>query len=314
MKTKIYKLSAVLIIIMANLLISSPIFAQAFEKISYQAVIRDANDNLVTNQIVGMQVSILVGAGTAYIETHTPTTNANGLISIEIGGGTLVSGMWSMIYWAYGECYIKTDVDPTGGTNYTITATSQLLGVPYAIYAETAITADTAGVADFANHSETAGTADIALNVIDYTGGTGIDITNDVISAFYSNPIGLNPDLGGYVFYLTPDGKHGLVAAKQDQDAGTSTWFETQNFISNPANHNTEGKKFTDWRLPTLYELELMYDQQNAIGGFTSSHHYWSSTEGDNTYVWTVRFNDGMLTLDNKLNVTGKNIRAVRAF
>ncbi|MCD4724409.1 MAG: hypothetical protein K8R63_06150, partial [Bacteroidales bacterium] len=66
MKTKIYKLSAVLIIIMASLLISSPIFAQAFEKISYQAVIRDANDNLVTNQTIGMQVSILVGAGTAY--------------------------------------------------------------------------------------------------------------------------------------------------------------------------------------------------------------------------------------------------------
>ena len=313
MKTKIHKLSAVLIIIMVSLLISSSIFAQAFEKISYQAVIRDANDNLVTNQTIGMQVSILVGAGTAYIETHTPTTNANGLVSIEVGGGTLVSGMWSMIYWAYGECYIKTDVDPTGGTNYTITATSQLLGVPYAIYAETAITADTAGVADFANHAETAGIADIALNVIDYTGGTGIDITNDVISAFYNSPIGLNPDLGGYVFYVTPDGKHGLVAATQDQDAGSSTWFETQNVISNPANHNTNGKNFTDWRLPTLYELDLIYDQRNNIGGFATSY-YWSSTEVDNTYVWGVRFSDGQHLDLNKLNITGKNIRAVRAF
>jgi len=313
MKTKIYKLSAVLIIIMANLLISSSIFAQAFEKISYQAVIRDANDNLVTNQIIGMQVSILVGAGTAYIETHTPTTNANGLVSVEIGGGTLVIGIWSTIYWAYGECYIKTDVDPTGGTNYTITATSQLLGVPYSIYSETAINADTADVADFANYAETAGTADIALNVIDYTAGIGIDITNDVISAFYDSPIGLNPDLGGYVFYVTPDGKHGLVAATQDQDAGTSTWFETQNFISNPANHNTDGKKFTDWRLPTLYELDLMYDQQSAIGGFATSN-YWSSTEDDNTYAWVIRFSDGLQSLINKSNVTGKNIRAVRAF
>ncbi|MCK4569255.1 MAG: DUF1566 domain-containing protein, partial [Bacteroidales bacterium] len=120
--------------------------------------------------------------------------------------------------------------------------------------------------------------------------------------------------LGGYVFYVTPDGKHGLVAAKQDQDAGTSTWFETQNFISNPANHNTEGKKFTDWRLPTLYELNLIYDQQNAIGGFTSGRHYWSSTEVDNTYVWGVRFSDGQHLDLNKSNITGKSIRAVRAF
>ena len=310
MKTKIYKLSAVLIIIMASLLISSPIFAQAFEKISYQAVIRDANDNLVTNQTIGMQVSILVGAGTAYIETHTPTTNANGLVSIEVGGGTLVSGMWSMIYWEYGDCSIKTDVDPTGGTNYTITATSQLLGVPYAIYTQTAETADTA---DFANYAETAGTADIALNVIDYIGGTGIDITNDVISAFYDSPIGLDPDLGGYVFYVTPDGKHGLVAATQDQDASPPTWFDTKNVISNPTNHNTNGQKFTDWRLPTLYELELMYNQRNAIGGFATSH-YWSSTEDDNTYAWTVRFDDGYQSLQNKSNSTGKNIRAVRAY
>jgi len=313
MKTKFYRLSTVIIIVLVKLLISSSVFAQAFEKISYQAVIRDVNDNLLTNQTIGMQVDILVGAGTAYQETHTPTTNANGLVSIEVGGGTPMTGMFAMIYWAYGDCSIKTQVDPTGGTNYTITATSQLLSVPYTIYAETAKTADTAEVADFANHAETAGTADIALNVIDYTAGTGIDITNGEISAFYDSPIGLNPELGGYVFYVTPDGKHGLVAATQDQDASSATWFETQNVISNPGNHNTDGKKFTDWRLPTLYELDLMYNQQTAIGGFATSY-YWSSTESDNTYAWAMRFSDGQQTPTNKLNVTGKNIRAVRAF
>ncbi len=106
MKTKIYNLSSLFIIVLVNLMMSSSIYAQAFEKISYQAVIRDANNNLITNQTIGMRVSILVGIGTAYIETHTPTTNANGLVSIEVGGGTLVAGGWSAIYWEYGNWYL----------------------------------------------------------------------------------------------------------------------------------------------------------------------------------------------------------------
>jgi hypothetical protein len=105
---------------------------------SYQAVIRDNSNALVTNQIVGMQISILQGSanGTAvYAETQTPTTNTNGLVSIEIGGGTVVSGNFSTIDWANGPYFMKTETDPAGGTNYTITGTSQLLSVPYAMYA-----------------------------------------------------------------------------------------------------------------------------------------------------------------------------------
>ena len=108
---------------------------------SYQAVIRDAGNALVTNHAVGMRISILLGSvnGTAvYTETQTPTTNANGLVSIEIGG---VSG-FDAINWAAGSYFIKTETDPTGGTNYTITGVSQILSVPYALYSKTAKTAD----------------------------------------------------------------------------------------------------------------------------------------------------------------------------
>jgi uncharacterized protein (TIGR02145 family) len=111
--------------------------AQSPNKMSYQAVIRDNSNALVTNQIVGMQISILQGSasGTAvYAETQIPTTNTNGLVSIEIGGGTVVSGNFSTINWANGPYFIKTETDPAGGTNYTITGTSQLLSVPYALF------------------------------------------------------------------------------------------------------------------------------------------------------------------------------------
>jgi Collagen triple helix repeat (20 copies) len=120
--------------------LSLGIFAQAPQKMSYQAVIRDASNTLVVNAGVGMQVSILQGSptGTAvFVETHTGTTNANGLFSVEIGNGTLVSGSFASINWASGPYFIKTETDPTGGSNYTITGTSQLMSVPYALYAET---------------------------------------------------------------------------------------------------------------------------------------------------------------------------------
>ena len=123
--------------IIAALFLVTFVLAQAPSKMSYQAVIRDNSNALVNNQIVGMQISILQGSanGTAvYTETLTPTTNANGLVSIEIGGGTVVSGNLSTIDWANGPYFIKTETDPTGGTNYTITGISQLLSVPYAMY------------------------------------------------------------------------------------------------------------------------------------------------------------------------------------
>ena len=129
--------------ILIAVLLTASVFAQAPQKMSYQAVIRDASDNLVISQAVGIQISILQGtaSGTVvYVETQTPTTNANGLVSIEIGTGTVVSGDFTTIDWANGSYFIKTETDPTGGTNYTITGTSQLLSVPYALHAKTAET------------------------------------------------------------------------------------------------------------------------------------------------------------------------------
>lgn len=119
------------------------IYGQVPEKMSYQAIIRNETDNLVNNQSIGMQISILHGSpdGTAvYIETQTPTTNVNGLVSIEIGSGTVVSGNFSTIDWGNERYFIKTETDPTGGTSYSITGTTQLLSVPYALYAKSAET------------------------------------------------------------------------------------------------------------------------------------------------------------------------------
>ena len=113
---------------------------QVPEKMSYQAVVRNTTNNLVTNQPVGMQISILQGSSTGtavYVETQTPTSNANGLVSLEMGGGTVAPGNMATIKWATVTYFIKTETDPTGGSSYTITGTSQLLSAPYALYAKT---------------------------------------------------------------------------------------------------------------------------------------------------------------------------------
>jgi uncharacterized protein (TIGR02145 family) len=122
--------------LIAAVFISINVFAQTPQKMSYQAVIRNASNELLVSKPVKMRVSILQGSATGnavYSELHSTTTNANGLVAIEIGGGTSQSGTFSSINWGNGTYYLKTETDPTGGTNYTITGSSQLLSVPYAL-------------------------------------------------------------------------------------------------------------------------------------------------------------------------------------
>ena len=118
-------------------------FSQAPQKMSYQAVIRNSSNNLVTASPIGIQVSILQGStsGTeVYREIYNPNpqANANGLVTLEIGSGTPLTGFFTSIDWAAGPYFIKTEIDPLGGSEYTITSVSELLSVPYALFAKTA--------------------------------------------------------------------------------------------------------------------------------------------------------------------------------
>jgi hypothetical protein len=110
---------------------------QAPQKMSYQAVIRNSNDSLLVSTPVGMRISLVQGTPTGTVvfsETQTATTNANGLVSLQIGMGTAVSGTFACIDWAAGPYYVKTETDLTGGTNYTIISSNELLSVPYALF------------------------------------------------------------------------------------------------------------------------------------------------------------------------------------
>jgi hypothetical protein len=114
-------------------------FAQSPQAFKYQTVVRDAMGGLIINQQVAFQISLLQGdpSGTiVYTETFDPLTNEQGLVSLEIGNGTVVTGDFSSIDWSLGDYFLQVEMDETGGTDYQIMGTSQLLSVPYALYAE----------------------------------------------------------------------------------------------------------------------------------------------------------------------------------
>jgi hypothetical protein len=195
------------------------ILAQAPEKMSYQAVLRDASNTLLTNQEVGMQISILqsTATGTAvYTETQTATTNINGLVSIAIGYGTSSSN-FSAIDWSAGPYFIKTTTDPSGGSSYSITGTSQLMSVPFAMYAKTSGSSET----NATNISEN--TSDIATNVKAITANTvKVGYTEASVSA--NKDVAANTLKVGYT--------EALVSANKDVAANTLKVGYTEALVS----------------------------------------------------------------------------------
>ncbi|MFS4429857.1 beta strand repeat-containing protein [Chryseobacterium sp. S90] len=157
--------------------------SQAPEKMSYQAVMRNGSGQLLVNQGIAVRVSILQGspAGAAvYSERLTGNTNANGLISLEIGTGTVLTGTFATIDWPTGSYYLKTETDPAGGTSYTIVGTSQLLSVPYAMYAKSA----GGGGGSFAiPYTTTVNNASTLFSLINDGDGTSVEGVNNTATS-----------------------------------------------------------------------------------------------------------------------------------
>ncbi|RWW99938.1 hypothetical protein [Flavobacterium cerinum] len=120
------------------LLFSISLFAQAPQKMSYQSVVRTPEGKLVKKSQVKVRISLLKGSedGTrVYGEIHHKSTNDNGLVSLKIGEGTQQMGQFSAIDWSAGPYFIKAETDPAGGNDYPIEVITELMSVPYALYA-----------------------------------------------------------------------------------------------------------------------------------------------------------------------------------
>lgn len=279
-----------IITICAAIIMTASLWAQSPEKMSYQAVVRDGSNNLVTSSAVGMQISILQGSpsGTAmYVETQTPTTNANGLVSIEIGAGTVVSGDFTTINWANGPYFIKTETDPAGGISYTITGTSQLLSVPYALHAKTAETV-TGGITE----------TDPVFGASVASGITGTDTTN------WNNKLDS---------YTETDPVFGASVASGITETDTTNWNNKQDQLVAGTNITIFGNTISatggssnDFYLgqDTLggivfyIYLDANGDQRGLIVNKNESTAQWQSsgTTTNATRSWDGVYNTGLMT------------------
>ena len=122
----------------AFLMLSLPGIAQAPQAFNYQGIARDASGTPLLTTDIALRIAIKKGAlpGTeVYKEIHNVQTNKMGLFTIEVGHGHSQIGLFDAIDWGAGDHYIEIEMDPEGGTNFTLLGESQLLSVPYALYA-----------------------------------------------------------------------------------------------------------------------------------------------------------------------------------
>ena len=231
----------ILLSIVAIATISLNFFGQAPEGFKYQAVVRDAGNTILNNQVVGMQMTIqqgFIGGTTVYQETFTPTTNGYGLINLEIGSGTVISGDFTTIDWSVGPYFIETAVDITGGTSYAVMGTSQLMSVPYALHSKTAesVTNDAVDDAD----------ADPTNELQDWSNLPGIpaNIDTDATDDFSGDYNDLTnqptiPTVPTNVSVFTNDA--GYVTTSNDADADpTNELQDWSNLPGIPANIDTD--------------------------------------------------------------------------
>jgi hypothetical protein len=369
------------------------LLAQSPEKFSYQAIIRNAANNIISNHAIGIRISILQGSAagaSVYTETHSGTTDANGLLTLEVGAGTPVLETFPAINWSGGPYYLKTEIDPLGGTTYSMTGTSQFLSVPYALYAKTADynnlsnkpvldgseTKITAGPDAVITGTGTIGTpyqADIKTRSVTeaqrnaiaspfagqvvwcnncgpagemqvFNGTIWTNVTGGTSSPLWPPAIG-TPYQGGVIAYILLAGDpgyiagqtHGLIASIADISTGAS-WgcfgvnIATQIFIGQGATNTanilagcpTAGIAarlcdsyvsgiYDDWYLPSRNELDKLYTNRVAIGGFTTNY-YWSSSQNNASAGFCRYFFDGTTLAVAKNISVNMYVRAIRAF
>ncbi|MFK8165088.1 MAG: DUF1566 domain-containing protein [Lewinella sp.] len=243
----------IILFIGALLLFAVAANAQTPEAFKYQAVARDAGGQILANQSVSLRIGILKGSVSGdniYSEIHFKTTNAFGLVNLEIGRGDLMAGEFSAIDWGNDTYFVQIEMDETGGANYQVLGTSQLLSVPYAMHAKTAENVDDAD-ADPTNELQSWSTLpgipdDIAdgdqvedgdadpMNEIELpTGGiNGQVLSTDGAGNYNWTNSGGNSATysvgdfaqGGVVFWVDETGQHGLVCAIEDQSADGIKW------------------------------------------------------------------------------------------
>jgi hypothetical protein len=305
------------LIVLLAVLTSDFLNAQAPQRFSYQAVIRDASNALLLNQTVGTRISILQGnpdGGAVYVEYHNSSTNQNGLLSLQIGDGDLISGAMGAINWAAGPYYIKCETDPSGGTNYSITGITQLLSVPYALYAESS------GSSSGSSNSHYVG---------EYFGG-------GVVFHVWKDALGVEHGLIVDLYELSSAQPWSNVSSTLIGPTAQSEWdgLSNSNAIVSQEGHTSSAASLClnstnggqdDWYLPSLVEVVELWDNRLAVNRTLSSipgslqipsnqFYQWTSSEFDESSAYLLLTFNGTVEYAHYNKTDLLVVRAIRAF
>ena len=204
------------------------IYGQSPQSFNYQAVARDAMNQPIKSQAIGIRFSVLEGSATGtamYVESHTPTTSELGIFSVRVGEGTVISGTFSSLDWGANSYWLQVEMDAAGGTNYLLMGANQLVSVPYALHAATVGDKEDAD-ADPLNELQ-----ELNLNgtTISITNGNSVDLSViqdgvDDADADTTNELQtLEFNVATNELSLTKGGKVDLSSLDNDSGTGTGT-------------------------------------------------------------------------------------------
>ena len=249
--------------VIAAMLLSVATFAQAPQGFSYQAVVRDAQNAIVANQTVEVTVTILQGAAfesakAVFSEKHSAKTNANGLFTLTIG--SVDAAGFAKINWGKGSCFLKTE------SAYG-ESTTQLMSVPYALYAANAGTVDNATIEQFVSNIDFT-----TYNLVNKSSLANYATTENVNNALanYTTEQKLKDTLAVYAKIADlPEGVNLTGYAKTDDLAAVATTGSYSDLTGTPT-------------IPT------------SVSQLTDAGNYLTTTDASNTYAKTTDVNTAL--------------------
>jgi hypothetical protein len=295
------------------LIVITTINAQAPQGFNYQATVRNSAGALITNQNVLFKFNIMLNSQTSlpvYSETHQAPTDDLGQVNLTVGQGTATIGTFTGINWANGTYYLGIELNT--GTGYVAMGTTQLLSVPYALYANTSgsTTGNNGGFTHYVGELfgggivvsvwKTAGAEHgLIASLIDLS--TGIQWTTPAFQNNYLYESAKSLSFGGW----------NTIEIVNQAGAGTS-------YAAGLCDAYSYGG-YSDWYLPAINELKQCYNSQQVVNevlgdsnGFQPNS-YWSSTERYDNTAWIQDFRYGS-TGDYDKYFTNVSVRAVRRF
>ena len=258
--------------------------AQAPQGFNYQATVRNSSGALIINQNVNFKFNVMLNSQTSvpiYTETHYVPTDDLGQVNLVVGTGTATTGTFSTINWASGSYYLGIELNT--GTGYVAMGTTQLLSVPYALYANSAGSSPAQGKTSIyltGNITDAQAAAKIAAELGPNTENIYIKNTNQLTSVDLSSLLTIGNIAISNNSNLTNVNLNNLARIEGEFSLNSSSSITSLSFPSLTfcSSFNMSGSNVSSLSFPSL----------NYINQFSLTPYYNINNNGIGTYLSTI--------------------------